>query len=78
MNTVHNEQVKLTANWFNTMASAAVVAGIIVPAAAAFYGVGGYDHAGSGWRFLLSAAIWICSGSVLHYLARRTLRRLQP
>jgi ABC-type multidrug transport system permease subunit len=78
MSLVHNEQIKLTAGWLNTMASAAVVAGIIVPAAAAFYGVGGYDHEGAGWRFLASAGLWIFSGSVLHYIARRSLRRLQP
>ncbi len=78
MSLTHNEQVKLTANWLNTMASASVVAGVIVPAAAALYGVGGYDPATAGWRFVASATIWILSGAGLHYIARQTLRRLTP
>ena len=77
MKLIQNEQIKLTAAWLNTIASAAVVAGIIVPLAASFYGVGGYDASASAWRFILSAAVWILSGSVLHYLARQILRWLE-
>ena len=39
MHLVHNERVKLTASWFNTLATAIVAAGAFAPAAALLYGL---------------------------------------
>jgi len=39
MHLVINERIKLTASWFNTLATALVAAGAFAPAAAAFYGL---------------------------------------
>jgi hypothetical protein len=36
---VHNERIKLVANWFNTLATAIVTAGALVPAAQFIFGI---------------------------------------
>ncbi len=39
MSLVHNERTKLTATWFNALATALVAAGLFAPLAALFYGL---------------------------------------
>ena len=41
---IHNERTKLTAAWFNTLATALVAAGTFGPFAAQGYGVAGFDN----------------------------------
>lgn len=75
MNTVHNERVKYFATWLNTIASAAVVVGVVAPLAAAFYGTGGV--APPTPALTLGAVIWFLSGLALHLAARRVLGGLR-
>ena len=39
MSLVHNERTKLTAAWFNTLATALMAAGLFAPVAALLYGL---------------------------------------
>jgi len=39
---VHNERTKLTASWFNALATALLAAGVFAPAAAALYGISSF------------------------------------
>jgi hypothetical protein len=36
---VHNERIKLTANWLNTLATGLIAAGVFAPAIAVLYGL---------------------------------------
>ncbi len=70
MYAIHNEQVKLTANWLNTIAIALVVTGLIVPAASYVYGLPSVPVVRS-WIFI--ALSWFAGGVILHPGARRVL-----
>jgi len=72
---VHNEQTKLTAAWFNTLATALVAAGTFAPLAALFYG---FSQATADQRSLVvSAAICLAGGLALHLGGRAMLWRLR-
>lgn len=71
MSLIHNERIKLTANWLNTLATALVATGAIAPVAAWLYGfpTATADPLTPGF---LSAACSL-SGATLHYLARTVI-----
>jgi hypothetical protein len=76
MSLVHNERVKLTATFLNTLASASVVAGGITSVIALLYGFGATNL--SGWLVALFTAMWILVGAGLHMCARFLLGRMKP
>lgn len=71
MSLIHNERIKLTANWLNTLATALVATGAIAPVATWLYGfpTATADPLTPGF---LSAACSL-SGATLHYLARTVI-----
>ena len=75
MHLVHNERVKLTAGWFNTLATALLAAGAFAPAAALFYGLS-TPVIGAGFMFATVLAC-IVIGVGLHLLGVRLLGRLR-
>ncbi|MFC3124499.1 hypothetical protein ACFOD4_05440 [Pseudoroseomonas globiformis] len=75
-NLVHNERLKLTAGWLNTLASASVVAGGISPLVAILYGFSQPHQA--GWLVALVSLVWILGGIALHWMARSLLKGLRP
>jgi dipeptide/tripeptide permease len=76
MSLIHNESTKLTAAWFNTLAAATVVAGVIAPMAALVFGVPTSATISTA-AFALAAIAWLGLGVVLHVLAKIALRRLR-
>lgn len=67
---IQNERLKLTANWFNTLATAVLTAGLFVPAAQFLFGVlPANTDAGLG--------ICILAGVDLHFAAQWTLGGLE-
>jgi hypothetical protein len=72
---VHNEQTKLTATWFNTLATALVAAGTFVPIAALFYGFS--TTTADRATLAIAAALCFAGGIALHLSGRMVLRRLR-
>jgi hypothetical protein len=71
---VHNEQTKLTANLFNTLAASLVAAGVFAPAIAFFYGISRpVPNALQVWVVTVAC---IAGGALLHLWGRRMLGRL--
>jgi len=75
MSLVHNEQTKLTANALDRASTACLTVGVLGPSAAALYGLGA-SVAASGW-IAFGTVLWLAAASLLHYMARRTLRSLR-
>jgi hypothetical protein len=73
---VHNERVKLTASWVNTLAAAIIATGVVAPLVAIVFG---FPTAGavSPFGFALSSAAWLFFGVALHFVARNILTRLK-
>ena len=72
---VHNERTKLTAAWFNTLATALVAAGTFAPLAALLYG---FSNATADRSSLtVSAGVCFVGGIALHLGGRALLRRLR-
>ena len=71
---IHNERTKLTAAWFNTLATALVAAGTFGPFAAQVYGVAGLDN-GRGVGIL--AGLCFIGGAGLHVCGLLLLGRLR-
>ena len=72
---VHNERTKLTATWFNTLATALVAAGTFAPIAALLYG---FSSTTIDRSFLtMSAGVCFVGGIALHLGGRVLLRRLR-
>jgi hypothetical protein len=68
MSLIHNERIKLTATWLNTLAAASVVTGAIAPLVAIILGV--QASSGVSTRTLVfSAAAWLLIGVGLHLVA---------
>jgi hypothetical protein len=72
---VHNERTKLTATWFNTLATALVTAGTFAPIAALLYGFSNTPADRSS--LAVSAGICFVGGIALHLGGRVLLRRLR-
>ena len=75
MSLLHNERVKLTANWLNTLATATATVGGLAPLASAVYGV---NPSPLAYAYLLVVlAIWFFAAVGLHFAARHVLRGLK-
>jgi hypothetical protein len=70
---VNVERIKLSATFFNTIASGSVLAGLVIPAASLLAGTALNEASASAGRLALSAAIWLLTGAALHFFARRLL-----
>ena len=66
---IHNERAKLFAGFLNTLAAAAVTAGILAPLAARMYGV----STAVEWLAMVGLGIWFALGIFLHAMAQRVL-----
>lgn len=75
MNLVENERTKLTANLFNTLATALVAAGLFAPGAAAAYGISDFRIG----RVYVALLVLVCvfGAAILHWVARVHLGRLR-
>lgn len=67
------ERIKLSATFFNTLASGCVLAGIVIPAASILAGLTPNGAPVTGARLVFSAGIWLLTGATLHFFARRLL-----
>lgn len=76
MSGIHNERVKLTANWLNIMAAGTIIAGSITPLVTIAYGLRSGEPLATGTVILLTL-VWISAGVALHWMAWRVLGRLQ-
>ncbi|WP_375455583.1 hypothetical protein [uncultured Methylobacterium sp.] len=74
MDVVEIEQTKLLATGINNIAVAFVVIGVVTPVIAVGFGVANAPE----WRLGSGAlaVVWLCTGGLLHRLARRSLRSL--
>ncbi len=72
---VHNERTKLTASWFNALATALIAAGFFAPAAALLYGL---TPLGIGLQYMIALALGCLGlGTGIHVIGRTVLRRLR-
>ena len=71
MHLVHNERTKLTATWFNTLATGLIAAGAFAPVAAMLIGFAALPV--SPGRALTLAAACVVIGGGIHVWARVTL-----
>jgi hypothetical protein len=69
------EQTKLLANAFDRASTACITVGVVTPLAGYLYGLTNFNEISLG-RAVFYLAYWLLSAGLLHYLARRTLRRL--
>ncbi len=75
MHLIHNERTKLTATWFNALASAFIAAGAIAPVAAILYGLTALPITPA--RLAILAVGCTALGFVIHWSARAWLLRLR-
>jgi hypothetical protein len=75
VNLVANERLKLTASWFNALATALVAAGAFAPAAAVLYGLSA--PALGGARTIALGLVCVLVGVGLHLAGRAMLKRLR-
>ena len=64
MSLIHNERVKLSATWLNTLAATTIAAGVVAPLVAVVFGLptaGAVSFVG----FAIACAGWLCL--VSHY-----------
>jgi hypothetical protein len=72
---VHNERTKLTATWFNALATAFIAAGVFAPLAALLYGIS--DLRTEGLSAAVIGALGVAVGIVLHIIGWTLLGRLR-
>ncbi|WJR65543.1 hypothetical protein QTA58_15010 [Neorhizobium sp. CSC1952] len=75
LNPAEIEQTKLLANALDRASTACFTVGIATPLAGYVYSLAVFDTI-SGSRMIVSLVGWLLSAVLLHYLARRVLRRL--
>jgi hypothetical protein len=71
-NLVHNERVKYTATFVNTIAIGCIIVGVLTPLQRIFDGEGHIPPV-----TLIAAGCWLVSGAILHWAVRRFLGRLR-
>ncbi|WP_342149462.1 hypothetical protein [Methylorubrum sp. SB2] len=76
LNQIHNEQTKLLATGLNNVAVAFVVIGGVTPVTAMSFGVASAPSVSVGT--VAFAAVWLCTGLVVHWAARKALRSSKP
>jgi hypothetical protein len=72
---VHNERTKLTATWFNGLATALIAAGFFAPVAALFYGITELRIGLNG--VITMALVCLLGGVFQHTIGRIVLKRLR-
>jgi hypothetical protein len=77
MGVMENEQIKLTANLFNSVASGIVITGAVAPLVAGYFGMVGPGQA-SALALLIGEIVWLAIAGALHLAGRRLLRSLTP
>jgi hypothetical protein len=75
MSLIHNERTKLSANAFNTAATACFTVGVLAPLAAVLYKIGSGPIPPASIAF--GALIWLFVAAFLHYCARWILGGLR-
>ena len=73
--TVRNERLKLTASWFNAIATALLAAGLFAPAASQIYGFG--SNRVDQTLVLVSSAVCLAVSVRLHLMGRQLLGGLE-
>jgi hypothetical protein len=73
--TVRNERRKLTAAWFNTIATALMAAGVFAPAASQIYGFG--PSRVDQTLVLVSSTVCLAVSLILHFSGRQVLGGLE-
>jgi hypothetical protein len=73
--TVRNERRKLTASWFNAIATAIMAAGAIAPVASQIYGFG--SNRVDETLVFFSSAVCVAMSLVLHLIGRQHLGGLE-
>ncbi len=72
---VHNERTKLTASWFNALATALIAAGFFAPAAALLYGL---STLAIGLEYMIALTLGCLGlGVGIHMIGRAVLGRLR-
>lgn len=74
MSLVHNEQTKLLTTGLNTIAAAFIIIGVVTPVTAVSFGIANAPKPSGVTAFF--AAVWLCTGFGIHWIARRVLRSL--
>jgi hypothetical protein len=72
---VHNEQVKLTAGWLNTLSGGLAAAGVFGPLFATAFGL--VTPRLPGWAMIAIGVGCVTVSYVLHHVGRRWLRKLR-
>jgi Na+/melibiose symporter-like transporter len=72
---VHNERTKLTATWFNGLATALIAAGFFAPLAALFYGLTELRIGARG--IVVMGTVCLAGAAFLHWTGRALLKRLR-
>ena len=75
LNPAEIEQTKLLANAFDRASTACITVGVVTPLAGYLYGITNFSQISLG-RAAFYLGYWLLSAGLLHYLARRSLRRL--
>ena len=75
MSLVHNERLKLTAAYLNTVAAAMMVTGVLAPMVALTYDLRAPK---AGWPVAVVSLVWFFASGVIPFLARRLLKGLRP
>jgi hypothetical protein len=73
--TVRNERRKLTASWFNAIATALMAAGVFAPVASQIYGFG--SNRADQTLVLISSAVCVVVSPGLHLVGRQLLGGLE-
>ncbi|HEV7252537.1 MAG TPA: hypothetical protein VGN97_05500 [Mesorhizobium sp.] len=78
MSLIDNERTKLLAGALDRASTACFTVGIATPLAGYIYDIGQFRSAVAPATFGVGLSSWLCSMIILHLLARRALRSLQP
>jgi hypothetical protein len=75
MSLVHNERTKLTAGWFNTLATALIAAGVFAPGAAVLYGISSIQLSRGFLAIILLGCVAV--GVAIHLAALMLIGRMR-
>jgi hypothetical protein len=72
---VHNERIKLTANWLNTLATGLIAAGVFAPGIAVLYGLSSLSLGSLFVATVLASCLAL--GVTIHLVALMLLARMR-